>query len=233
MALGFDYIVRSKVLLFIFFFLVVGPWFIGIQLDVKGSFAGPGFELNTYKSIDSHGSIDNNPDNRIKIDGINIKLAPGFYLPMLEGPRPLYGYFYVFFADGWKNQINLFTQEREKMFEYLVENKNSIYIQDRRTAFFQCDLFRKGFTAETNYLKSNELISRKFKNGNSSINVNIIPDNLHRIDWITNYLKETDSTVIYRSTYSSEILKLYENKENNIEVLGPFTAIKKADQKAR
>lgn len=226
-TLGFDYIIKRKFLLIIFLILVAGPWFIGINLDVQGSFAGPGFELNTNKSISSFGSIDNNPDNRIKIAGINLKPAAGFYLPMLEGPRPLYGYFYVLFNNGWKNQIDLFTQEREKIFEYLVENKNSIYIQDRRTAFFQCDLFRKGFTAETNYLKSNELLYRKFKNENLSIYVNIVPDNLHKIDWITNYLTETDSTVIYRSTYSSEILKLYEKKENNIEVLGPFTAIKK------
>lgn len=49
------------------------------------------------------------------------------------------------------------------------------------------------------------------------------------MEWITNYLKETKSTVIFRSSYSSEILKLYEKKENKIELLGPFTAIKKVD----
>jgi len=227
--LGFDYLVRSKSLLIIFFVLLVGSWIIGVQLDVKGTFSGPGFELNTQKSINSNKSQDNNPDTRIKIDKINFKFDSGFYLPMLEGPRPLYGYFYVLFADGWKNQINLFTQEREKIFEYLVKNKNAVYIQDRKTAYFQCDLYRKGLATQTNFLESKNDSYRNFKNQNISINVHVIPENNIKMEWITNYLKETKSPVIYRSSYSSEILKLYENKENKIEVLGPFTAIKKVD----
>lgn len=71
--LGFDYLVRSKSLLIIFFVLLVGSWIIGVQLDVKGTFSGPGFELNTQKSINSNKSQDNNPDTRIKIDKINFK----------------------------------------------------------------------------------------------------------------------------------------------------------------
>ncbi|OGS69031.1 MAG: hypothetical protein A3F91_00250 [Flavobacteria bacterium RIFCSPLOWO2_12_FULL_35_11] len=228
-SLGFDYLVRSKSLLIIFFVLLAGPWIIGIQLDVKGTFSGPGFELNTQKSINSNKSQDNNPDKRIKIDKINFKFDSGFYLPMLEGPRPLYGYFYVLFTNGWKNQINLFTQERKKIFEFLVKNKNAVYIQDRKTAYFQCDLYRNGLATQMNFIESENDSYRNFKNQNISINVHVIPKNNAKMEWITNYLKETKSTVIYRSSYSSEILKLYENKENKIEVLGPFTAIKIVD----
>ncbi|MDO9276197.1 MAG: hypothetical protein Q7T92_11690 [Lutibacter sp.] len=229
LSLGFDYLIPRKPLSIIFFILLVGPWIMGIQLDVKGTFSGPGFELNTEKIIDSNESLDNNPDKRIKIDKINFKFDSGFYLPMLEGPRPLYGYFYVLFADGWKNQIYLFTEEREKIFEYLIKNKNLVYIQDRRTAFFQCDLFRKGLSTQTTYIKNGDSIYRNFNNDDILINVNIIPDNVHKMEWIASYLKLTINPVIFRSSYSSEILKLYENNENKIEVLGPFTAIKKVD----
>lgn len=229
LALGFDYLLGRKLFAIIFLVLLIGPWFIGIQLDVKGTFCGPGFELNTKKTDDVVLLESKNPDMRLKIDKIHLKLNSGFYLPMLEGPRPLYGYFYVLFADGWKNQIDLFTEERKKTFNYLIKNKNAVYIQDRRAAYFQCDLFRDGLTTQTNYLTKNNILYRNFKNESVSINVYVIPDNCSKIDWLTSYLKQTKNTVIYRSTYSNEILKIYKNKKNKVEIFGPFTAIKKVD----
>jgi hypothetical protein len=229
LALGFDYLLGRKLFAILFLVLLIGPWFIGIQLDVKGTFCGPGFELNTKKTDDVVLLEGKNPDKRLKIDKIHLKLNSGFYLPMLEGPRPLYGYFYVLFADGWKNQIDLFTEERKKTFNYLIKNKNAVYIQDRRAAYFQCDLFRDGLTTQTNYLTKNNVLYRNFKNESVSINVYVIPDNCSKIDWLTNYLKQTKNTVIYRSTYSNEILKIYKNKKNKVEIFGPFTAIKKVD----
>jgi hypothetical protein len=229
LALGFDYLLSRKLFAIIFFVLLIGPWFIGIQLDVKGTFCGPGFELNTKKTDDVVLLESKNPDMRLKIDKIHLKLNSGFYLPMLEGPRPLYGYFYVLFADGWKNQIDLFTEERKKTFNYLIKNKNAVYIQDRRAAYFQCDLFRDGLTTQTNFLTKNNILYRNFRNESSSINVYVIPDNCSKIDWLTNYLQKTKNTVIYRSTYTNEILKIYKNKKNKVEIFGPFTAIKKVD----
>lgn len=229
LALGFDYLLGRKLFAILFLVLLIGPWFIGIQLDVKGTFCGPGFELNTKKTDDVVLLESKNPDKRLKIDKIHLKLNSGFYLPMLEGPRPLYGYFYVLFADGWKNQIDLFTEERKNTFNYLIKNKNAVYIQDRRAAYFQCDLFRDGLTTQTNYLTKSNILYRNFRNESTSINVYVIPDNCSKIDWLTNYLKQTKNTVIYRSTYSNEILKIYKNKKNKVEVFGPFTAIKKVD----
>lgn len=228
MVIGFDYLAKQKSLLFVFLLLVIAPWFIGIQLDAKGTFCGPGFELNTKKT-DGIATVNDNPDQRIKIEGINLKLDSGFYLPMLEGPRPLYGYFYVLFGNGWKNQINLFTQERQQAFDFLIKNKNTVYIQDRTTAYFQCDLFRNGLTTQTNFIKKENVIYRNFKNNNSSINVYVVPDKYSKTEWIENYFKTSKTSVLYRSSYSNEILKLHKNKENKILVLGPFTAIKKKD----
>jgi hypothetical protein len=226
MVIGFDYLSDKKSLLIVFLILVIAPWFIGIQLDAKGTFCGPGFELNTQKIVGSK-SMQENPDQRVKIDGIHLKLDSGFYLPMLEGPRPLYGYFYVLLANGWKNQINLFTQERQRIIEILIKNKNVVYIQDRKTAYFQCDLYNKGLSTQTGFIESKDKVYRNFKNNNYSINLYVVPNNCSKTEWIERYFKTAKSTVIYRSSYSNEILKLQKNKENIIEVLGPFTVIKK------
>jgi hypothetical protein len=233
MAIGFEYLSNKKSLLIVFVILVVTPWFIGIQLDVKGTFCGPGFELNTKKRTEIKEYLNDNIDKRIEIDGINPKFDSGFYLPMLEGPRPLYGYFYVLFGNEWKNQINLFTQERKKILQIIIQNKNVVYIQDRRTAYFECDLYRNGLTTHTNFIKNKNITFRNFRNKNSSINVYIIPDNYNKIEWIENYLKTTKRTVIYRSSYSNEILKLKNNKKNAVEVLGPFTVIKRGESNVK
>ena len=226
MGIGFDYLSDKKPLLIVFLLLVIAPWFIGIQLDAKGTFCGPGFELNTQKTEGSISQLEN-PDQRVKIDGVNLKLDSGFYLPMLEGPRPLYGYFYVILANGWKNQIDLFTQERKKTVEILIKNRKVVYIQDRKIAYLQCDLYGKGFSTQTDFMEGKDILYRNFKNKNYSIRVCVVPDNCSKIEWIEEYFKTATNTVIYRSSYSNEILKLQNNKENKIQVLGPFTVIKK------
>jgi hypothetical protein len=226
MGIGFDFLSQKKSLLVVFLILVIAPWFIGIQLDAKGTFCGPGFELNT-KKIAGAKSVQESPDQRVKIDGINLKLDSGFYLPMLEGPRPLYGYFYVLLGNGWKNQIDLFTQERQKTVAMLIQNKNIVYIQARKTAYFQCDLYRKGLSTQTDFMEGKNILYRNFKNKNTSITMYVVPDNCSKNEWIEHYLKTATSAVIYSSSQSNEILKLHKNKENKIEVLGPFTVIKK------
>jgi hypothetical protein len=226
MVIGFDFLLHKKRLFIVFLLLVVTPWFIGVQLDVNGTFCGPGFELNTKKPFEAK-SLQENPDQSVKIDDINLKLDSGFYLPMLEGPRPLYGYFYVLLGNGWKNQIDLFTQERQKALENLIKNKNAVYIQARKTAYFQCDLYSKGLSTQTDFIEGKNILYRKFKNKKKSITIYVVPDNCSKNEWIEHYLKTVTSTVIYSSSLSNEILKLQNNKTNKIEVLGPFTAIKK------
>jgi len=226
MFIGFDYLYPKKPLLMVFLLLVISPWFIGVQLDAKGTFCGPGFELNTNK-IDESKALNENPDERVKIEGIHLKWDAGFYLPMLEGPRPLFGYFYVLLGSGWKNQIDLFTQERQKIVDILMKNKNVVYIQDRKIAYLQCDLYNLGLSTETDFIAGKDILYRNFKNKNYAIKVYVVPDNCSKIDWIEQYFRTATSTVIYRSSYSNEILKLQNNKENKIELLGPFTVIKK------
>jgi hypothetical protein len=226
MGIGFDFLSQKKALLFVFLLLVIAPWFIGIQLDAKGTFCGPGFELNTQKTAGTQ-SMQENPDQRVKIDGIHLKLDSGFYLPMLEGPRPLYGYFYVLLGNGWKNQIDLFTQERQNTVEILIKNKKVVYIQARKTAYFQCDLYRNGFSTQTDFIEGKNILYRDFKNKNTTITMYVVPDNCSKNEWIEHYFKTATSAVIYSSSQSNEILKLLKNKEKKIEILGPFTVLKK------
>jgi hypothetical protein len=226
MGIGFDFLSQKKELLVVFLLLVIGPWFIGIQLDAKGTFCGPGFELNTQKIVGTK-SMQENPDQRVKIDGIHLKLDSGFYLPMLEGPRPLYGYFYVLLGNGWKNQIDLFTQERQKTVAMLIQNKNVVYVQSRKTAYLQCDLYGKGWSTQTGFIEGKNILYRNFKNKNTAITMYVVPDNCSKNEWIENYFKTATSPVIYSSSQSNEILKLLKNKENKVEVLGPFTILKK------
>lgn len=229
MVFGIDYLFKRKWLKIVFLIAVMAPWFIGIQLDVTGSFCGPGFELNTNKKIQSDTEHIENPDKRIKIEGINLKFNSGFYMPMLEGPRPLYGYFYAIFVNGWKNQIDLFTQERQKIIDLLLNDENIIFIQDRKTAYIQCDLYRNGFSTQTNFINKKDYSYRNFKKNDFSIKMYVVPDNYSKSDWISNFLKTTKKTVIYRSSYSNDILQLYNDKENKIEIIGPFTVIKNAE----
>ena len=102
-----------------------------------------------------------------------------------------------------------------------------MYIQARKTAYFQCDLYSKGFSTQTGFMDGGNILYRNFKSKNSSITLYVIPDNYAKNEWIEHYLKTATSTVIFSSSQSNEILRLQNNKENKIEILGPFTVKKK------
>lgn len=209
----------------LFFAAVLLPWIIGIRVEASGTFCGPGFALNTDQTTIERPVAGNNPDARVKIKGVQPVFNSGFYMPMPEGPRPLYGYFYVLFGGQWKKQIDRFTQEREQMFAFLSQHPQALYYQDRKASYFSCDLYRRGFTAQTPYLESPEGLYRIFAKGRDSITVRVVPDG-PKVPWISAFFKTAAQPVIYRSTYSNDILKLQLENNPNINILGPFTAIK-------
>lgn len=222
--LGFGYLKDKKILTGVFVAAVVLPWFIGIQIDAAGTFCGPGFEMG--QKITSDHVLKNegkNPDNRVKIEKIKPVFDSGFYMPMPEGPRPLYGYFYVLAAGKWKSQIDAFTNERETLYAFLTRHKNAVYYQDRMSSYFSCDLYRKGFTAKTGYMELKSGSYRSFTKGKESIAINIVPD-ANKTEWIVGYFNQNpDRPIVFRSSYSNDILKLGASK--NARILGPFTAI--------
>lgn len=226
---GFDFIAKRKLLLVVFVFAVAGPWLVGIRIDAGGTFCGPGFELNTSKRTPGkpENSTGSNPDNRVKIEKVSPAFGSGFYLPMSEGPRPLYGYGYVLFGGGWKNQIDKITLERKKIYEFLMQHQNAEYFQDRRSAYFECDLYRYGFATQMNFSDGKPISERKFIRRDASLTIHVVPNGVSKTAWIADYMKTAKNPVIYWSSYSSDILKLYSDPANNIEIIGPFAVLKK------
>ncbi len=224
---GFDYLTNRNFLKIFFIIILITPWFIGIQVDTKQSFCGPGFELNTNKITSKIDFKDlKNPDKRVKFTKITPKFDSGMYMPMLEGPRPLYGYFYVFFEKGWKRQIDIFTNERDKLFSILDNDSSIVYLQDRRTAYFQCDLYRLGYETNTDFIFDKNILFRDYKNENKTIRINVIPDISSKSDWIYSFFIKTNNSIVFRSSYSSDILRLNEENLYSLKIIGPFTILK-------
>lgn len=226
-AFGFTYVMNNKILKLLFAAAVVLPWIIGIQIEATGTFCGPAFELDTHKVLAANHklTLGNNPDSRIKIEKVRPAFGSGFYMPMPEGPRPMYGYAYVLLGGGWKNQVDKFTTERDKIFQYLIEHKNASYFQDRMSAFFSCDLYRHGFSTATNFAVETNRIHRTFRRENDSIVLEVIPIS-DKVAFLNNQFKKTKNPIVFRSSYSNDILKLMTQHGDSITVLGPFTVIK-------
>lgn len=227
MMFGFDYMMQHKISKITFGLSLLFIWFVGIQINASGTFCGPGFELNSNKLM-AYRNANNSEEHlndRVKIKGGNLKLDSGFYMPMAEGPRALYGYFYVFFTRGWYNQIESFTDERKKLVNQLINDKNVVFIQDRRTAYVSCDLYHMGYQTKTDFQNKKTYLFRDFIKGKDTIKLTVIPDDCSKIDWISKYKAEKNKKVMFRSSYSSDILHLYNNKKGAIKLIGPFTAI--------
>ena len=226
MVLGFDYLIKKKILFSLFLVSLVSVWFLGIQIDANGTFCGPGFELNTEKTQNLINNNDlQNVDGRVKINKVNVKFESGFYMPMLEGPRPLYGYFYVFFNTGWFNQIEALKKERQEIVSVLIKDKRVIFFQDRRTAYISCALYQNGYKTATDFVDNKSYFYRDFVKGNDTIKLNIVPNKCLKVEWISNLPIEKNKKLMYRSSYSSEILQLSNIKKNRVKIIGPFTAI--------
>jgi hypothetical protein len=225
-AAGYFYLSEFKFFKAALMLAIFLPWFIGIKVDATGTTAGPGFEQSIAGKIQKNASFnEKNADARIKIKSARPYFGGGFYIPTLEGPRPLFGYFYVIFT-GWKKNIQAFTDERETAISLLKKDKNYIYIQDRRTAYMQCDFFKHGYKTSTNFMidDKRQLEYRDFSNGNDTIRMYVIPDNVSKIDVAKTFLAENNK-VIFRSSYSSIILGIVQ-ENNGYRVLGPFTVVK-------
>lgn len=224
---GFEYAQHFKYRRLSVLAMVFLPWIIGIQIDAKGTLCGPGFELRADRMPTQNFNYvsGNNPDNRIRIEKIKPAFGSGFYMPMPEGPRSLYGYAYVLFGGGWKNQIEKFASERMKTLDYLLTHKEAVFFQDRKLSFIACDLYRLGFTTKTNFIEDSTRIYRVFKKGKDSITINVVP-HTSQAEWMREYLRNSKKTVVYRTSYSNDILKLYLWQSDSVQVVGPFTVIK-------
>ncbi len=204
---GFLLLSKHKTLRTSFYIILLLSWFVGIKIEATGTAAGPGFE-QTLEGKYSQNSIitERNMNERVKIKKVYPALAGGFYMPMPEGPRPLYGFFYVVFNGGWKQNIEAFTNERKRILN-ILKNKKVFYLQDRRSAFFQCDLYDNGYKTNTAFIQKGDIEYRDFLGNNDTIRVSVISDRVSKTDFAAKFLKENDQ-VIFMSAYSSMILNL-------------------------
>lgn len=218
--LGFDYLMHRKIAKILLLCAVFFPWVIGLQVEATGTFCGPGFEMQT-NPIQPTISASQNPDSRIKIQKISPVLDSGFYLPMAEGPRPLYGYGYVLFGGQWKKQIDIFTQEREQLFDFLSRHPEAVYFQEGKF-YFLCDLYRHGFRTKMGSQEGLFGSYRIFRKGEKMLVVNDMGAQ-NKVQSIADCMESSATQVVFRSSYSNDILKLAQTTP--VQLIGPFTAI--------
>lgn len=218
---GFDYVSRNRVLSVTIFSSILIVWVVGIKLDVSGSLYGDGFGFKSNLMKMNQNVNEKNTDERIKIKSVNPALDGGFYMPMLEGPRPLYGYCYVLFGGLWKKNIEDFANTRNLIVRKIMADSTVYYLQDRKTAFVQSDFFRFGLKTNTNFVENKTGCYRKFYNDSKIVRLNIVPNDVSKLDFVIQKMK-VNKKVVFRSSYPSLILSVY-NSCNNAIILDPFT----------
>lgn len=225
---GFQFAYRN--LYFRIFGIVIAiiPWLIGIKLDTSGTSYGPGFEIS--QSADKSFQLSHNPDSRIKIHRITPSMSGGFYMPTLEGPRPLWGYLSVLYGGEWKSALEKNYNDRNKIIERTVKtNFTGEIFQDRQTAFLQADLFRNGFSSNEKFSQHDGILKRTFHKEHRQITINIVPrDELENVfNFLLIQSRKNQKPVFFLSSYSNNILDIQRqnsslDKPAVIESISPY-----------
>jgi len=223
---GYLFISKYKYLHLAFLATILLSWFVGIKIYADGTFSGPGFELSTNEKTTATSVItEKNTDTRIKIKKITPTFDGGFYLPMPEGPRPLYGYFHVIFGGEWKKNIDNFTNDRTKIITLLEKKQGYLYFQDGKNFYLPCDLYKKGYYTKTDFKKFDDnFLYRDFFKNNDTIRIFAIDENKPKAEVAKKFIHDNPK-VIFRSSYSSLILSMSQQNQN-LKLIGPFTIIK-------
>jgi hypothetical protein len=223
---GYIFVAKHKILHGVFLTTLALSWFIGVHIDASGTTAGPGFEMKLDGKLSKNKMNENNIDERVKINKVSLAFGEGFYMPMLEGPRPLYGFYHVIFGGGWKRNIQEFTDERMKALNILTTKKGYTFMQERKTAYMQCDLFRIGYKTSKPFVydAKQNLEYRDFYNDKDTIRMYVITDKVIKIDFAKEYIRTHDK-VLLRSSYSSIILGIM-SQDSSLTALGPYTVLK-------
>jgi len=224
----FDILSKNKFLHAISLMAIALPWVVGIKLYVSGSAYGAGFEIQNPKHIIEGAINEQDPDSRVGIKTFSLTTKGGFYMPTLEGPRPLYGYFSTLFLGEWYNQIEFSFKEREMIFEKIKSSNYQVqYFQDRKYAVFQADLYRFGFRTNQKFKKENGIPFRSFQNGRDTIKVNLIPSEAaDKSKWLVDYASKSEMPMIFRALYSSLILKVLKDGAGEFQYLSPYAVVK-------
>lgn len=215
---GYSYIVsKFKIIAYIILFIgIFFTWFIGIEVNDSKYAFGKAFEYKTPNILYSDYQSNSNKKT------YKLSFNSGTYMPTLEGGRPIYGYFYVF-LNQWKLLLNNQQKTLDSIVEIIDKNKNIVIVQDRRTAFLQCTLYKYGFKSNMKFENYNkDLLYRDFFKNNTKIRLFVIKDLSNRIEVTKNILK-LNKKVIFRSSYSSLAREVFLENENEIFFLDIYS----------
>ena len=204
-------------------FLIFIVWILGVKIDSNSAW-GPGFEMNRTDNVKIKN--DNfNPDKSIKIKKITLIIGSGMAMPTLEGPRPLFGYSYVFF-NKWYSFVKSHNEERNEVVLLARENNYKI-LQDVKHSFIYSKLLEFDYKTGDSVDKIVENIyEREFRNEKDSIIINVFlsKNDLLNRPKMNNYLSKNKNVIIY-SSYSNIISKIKINYQEKFDQKGNFWGI--------
>lgn len=124
-----------------FIFLLILPWFLGIQVDNQNIAWGPGLELQYKKP------------SQEQLQEVKFGLQAGLAMPNAEGVRPLWGYADALVWGAWKKFIVERAEERHALALQSL-HQNCILFMDRPVALIQMAFVQNGFELKPAVLNS-------------------------------------------------------------------------------
>ena len=200
--------------------LLLIPWFVGVEAQVGDSSWGPGFEIKAY--------------DRPYQEGMSLQpvLGPGLAFPTPEGPRPLYGHFYVLLGGQWRSFANEQFGYYEEMVDTAIEENIPLVITNWSPDMLLIILERRGYDTTDWQDKESACcapyVERDFTDA-SGDEVALFYSEFEGIwgDEIMARLAvfEGQYEQIVFSGYPSIVRELYFSCDSALDALGPFSAV--------
>ncbi len=206
---------HSRVAKTAFVIALLLPWFAGIQIHTNETLWGPGFELNQKGGADINKRLDERKGER----KLNIGFYDGFCIPTAEGPKPLWGNFYVIGFGKVKQMNTLLGKEVESIIELASREHIDIYT-DRGNPVMLAGLCKENYTTHDSSKQAGLATIRRFANGSNAV---IIKRFNYKGD-ITDYEKVkqlVSKRFVAHFTYTSQMAEFIQHApEHGIEVVG-------------
>ncbi len=236
--LGFDFILKLKrpqftikgkilevfpILLYVTIFI---PWVVGIHIDAKNTSWGPGFEVS-YKPLDQNAS-KKSLDQKINLGAIKPAFSGGFAVPTPEGPRPVWGFGGVLLGGEWRSMLTNHNHSIDAVIEYATKNQIPI-LQNNKYMLVMIKLLEAGLNQNALADNREKYEFRSFgpNRNNENIDVFMIRNKVlfEKVDFSHVVNEINHKKMICWFITSSDIAKLKESYPENVEVIGPFSAI--------
>jgi hypothetical protein len=187
-------------------------WLIGIRVDSDSAW-GPGFEIRDY--------------DHPKVNGIHVSpvIGPGVALPFSEGPRPLFGHFYVLLGGQWRSLVNSLYAEQENAVHVASDKAIPELRTDRENPGIAV-FVQQGYTITADS-DIHDFIDRwdfTDAHGKSATMWALdARDAIYHKDGVNQLLQVGDTVVIYG--WPSDLRRLYQISPTSLQKLGPMSAV--------